>query len=129
MFKIIVTMKKRADLSTAEFERYYNDRHLPFLKEILPPVSGKSRVHYRNFPRLDDPFLDLFLDGRGVVSDPSFDCMTEVIYEDRESAIEYFKNFFSSGKLKSIKEDEGNFVDLDTVKFHVVECIESSRIL
>ncbi|RYE50669.1 MAG: hypothetical protein EOP21_03300 [Hyphomicrobiales bacterium] len=127
MFKLVVTMRKRDDLTNEEFVQYYEDRHLPFLKNTIPAISGTSRTHYRNFPLLNDPFLQTFLDGRGVVSNPDFDCMTEVIYQDRESANAYFKSFFSPENLEKIKQDESNFVKLDSIRFHVVDCIKSTR--
>ncbi|RYE46733.1 MAG: hypothetical protein EOP21_06175, partial [Hyphomicrobiales bacterium] len=62
MFKLVVTMKRKPGLTTEEFKRYYNDRHLPFVKATLPPLSGTTRTHFRNFPILDDPFLEIYLD-------------------------------------------------------------------
>lgn len=127
MFKIVITMKRKPGLTRAQFIDYYNDRHLPFMSRVLPPLRNAKRTHRRNFVTLDDPFLDVVKAGRAVVADPDFDAMTEVIYETREDAMEMFEVFFRPEYFEEIRKDESNFVDMDSVKFYAVEVFEAIR--
>lgn len=120
-FKLIMTMKKRADMSREDFISYYNTKHLPFMSTVLQSTGEGKRVHRRNFVQLDDPFLDIVGEGRAVTSNPDFDAVTEVIFENREDAIAMFTAFFDSKNIERIKNDERNFVQLDSVKTYVVE--------
>lgn len=127
MFKLMITMRRKAGTSFEEFVTYYNDRHLPYVASLMPAQTGTRRVHFRNFVQLDDPFLDHIEPRRAVKSDPAFDAVTEVLFEDRESAIAYFEMFHTPERFALIEADERNFVDLDSIKFHVVECIRTER--
>ncbi len=54
MFKIIVMLRKRADISREEFIDYYSNHHVPFVHSLLPKGAA---IHRRNFviPRQPTP--------------------------------------------------------------------------
>jgi hypothetical protein len=126
MLKLMITMKKKKGTTREEFMSYYEDKHLPFLISIMPK-TGTTRTHIRNFVNLEDPFLASIGDGRAVTADPDFDAITEVIFEDREGAASYFAMIFEPEMIAKIKEDEGKFVDLESVRFYAVDAIERVR--
>jgi hypothetical protein len=45
MFKVIMLIKKRPDISRDEFIDYYDNRHVPFMQNLL---SVGAAVHRRN---------------------------------------------------------------------------------
>jgi hypothetical protein len=127
MFKLVITMKKNPDLSYAEFKAYYNKRHLPFMGRLIPLAGGGMKVHRRNFVVNEDPFEAVVTDDRMAVGKRDFDVMTEVVFEKREDALELFGAYFQSEILRQVQEDEGKFVQLDSVRFYVVDVTEIVR--
>ncbi|HET6523122.1 EthD domain-containing protein [Sphingopyxis sp.] len=123
MFKVVIMMKRRKDITMQEFKDYYQNTHIPNVMAILPPTDILPNVHRRNFVIRDDSFLDSVADGR-TDPNPPFDCLTEVEYETREDAEASMQLFFDPKYLPDLKADEAKFIDLSTVKYYVVECIE-----
>ncbi len=127
MFKLVVTIKKNPDLSREEFIDYYNKRHLPFMARLIRLEGGGMKVHRRNFVVSGDPFEDVITDDRMAVNKRDFDAMTEVIFDRREDAVELFGAYFQPKILEEIQKDEANFIQLDSVRFYVVEVHEFAR--
>lgn len=124
MFKLLITMKRRAGMSFDDFVSYYHDHHLPNVAAILPPVANGARVHRRNFIQRDDPFLAVIGDGRADAN-PPFDAVTEIEFDTRDDAECAMRAFFEPGYLERIKDDERRFVDIPSVKFYVVDVQET----
>lgn len=120
MFKLVITVKRRAGLGLGEFESYYKTRHLPLLAATLPHTGPGATAIRLNIVKRDDPFLKLVVDGRAD-SRPPFDCITEAEFERREDAERALSAFFDPRNLEKIKQDEANFCDLRSIRFYVVE--------
>lgn len=124
MFKIMITMKRRAGMTMEQFIDYYHNHHLPNVFAILPPSEPGARVHRRNFINRDDPFLAVIGDGRADAN-PPFDAITEIEFDEQADAEKAMRLFFDEQYINRIKQDERNFVDMPSVKFYVVETHES----
>jgi hypothetical protein len=122
MFKLIITVKRRAGLSLNEFLSYYKTRHLPLLRATLPHDGPQAKAIRLNIVNRDDPFLKLVGDNRADAN-PPFDCLTEAEFERREDAEGAMRAFFDPNTLDTIKQDEGNFCDLKSIRFYVVEAL------
>lgn len=124
MFKLMITMKRRAGMTMDQFIAYYHENHLPNVFAILPPATHGATLHRRNFIMRDDPFLDVIGDDRADAN-PPFDAITEIEFAERAHAEEAMKLFFDGRYIDRIKADERHFVDLPSVKFYVVDVHET----
>lgn len=124
MFKLIMTMKRRAGMSFEQFVDYYHKHHLPNVFAILPPTENGATMHRRNFIQRDHAFNDVIGDGR-TDSNPPFDAITEVEFDTREDAEAAMRLFFDPRYIDRIKEDELKFIDPLSNKFYVVEVHET----
>jgi hypothetical protein len=114
-------MKKKAGLSRAEFIDYYEDKHVPLMREL----ALTREIYRRNYIVFDDPMFDI--DGRSGAADPiAFDVITESIFATRENA-EAAKNaaLATPENLKRVKADEANFIEPGSVRMYVVEVRQS----
>ena len=121
MYKCLILMKKKTSLSRAEFIDYYENKHVPLMRELAPT----REIYRRNYIVFDDPMFDI--DGRSGAADPiAFDVITESIFATREGA-EAAKNaaLASPENLKRVKADEANFIEQGSVRMYVVEVRQS----
>lgn len=125
--KLLITMKRRSGLSREEFIEYYNERHLTNVSRILPATGAGRRVHIRNFVDPEHPLVALIGDGRAAPGEPLFDCVTEIIFENDALAAEFFRSFFAPQAIAQIRDDEAQFIDLDSIRFYMVDTIEVVR--
>lgn len=124
MFKLVLTMKRRAGMTFDQFMNYYHDHHLPNVLAILPPSTNGATLHRRNFIMRDDPFLDVIGDRRADAN-PPFDVITEIEFETREDALDAMQVMFDTKYIDQIKADEANFLDPQSIKFYVAEVHEN----
>lgn len=121
MFKWIVMIKKKKGMSREEFIDYYENRHEPLIRELLP----RSVVYRRNYLIFNDPMLNA--DGRGGdAEEAGFDVLTESVFSTREDAEALMKAFASPGIFERIRADEDNFVEPGHAKMYVVEVRQSA---
>lgn len=114
MYKVILLIKKRPDLTREQFIDYYDNKHIPFMKRTL---SVGAAVHRRNFviPSAH----------QGNEPDENYDVICEVMYEDLETARASLKDFEDEDIRRRIKEDEANFILPGSVKRFIVEVHET----
>jgi EthD protein. len=128
MFKIIITMKRKPGITREEFIEYYNNNHLPYTARVLTEGTPRPTLHRRNFVTTDDPFLAVVGENRAVNDDPPVDAFTEIYFESRSEAMAMFSDFFDPVRFDGIREDEANFVDLESIRFFAVEVAEYDRV-
>lgn len=119
MFKMIITFKRKAGISREEFMDYYDNRHIPLARKIMPPID----VHRRNYIINDHPFFAVVGDNRGTDGvEPPFDVISEVIYATQADAEASMRALFESPETsRQIMEDEAHFVEPGSISFYVVE--------
>ena len=121
MYKCIILMKKKTGMTRSEFIEYYENKHVPLLRELAP----MREIYRRNYIVFDDPMFNV--DGRnGAADSVAFDVITESIFATREDA-EAAKNAVLGAPetLKRVKADEANFVEPGSVRMYVVEVRQS----
>lgn len=127
MPKLLITMKRKSGLSREEFIAYYNERHLANVSRILRTAGTGRRVHIRNFVDPEHPLVAMIGDGRAAPGEPPFDCLTEIIFESDELAADFFRSFFAPHTIAQIRDDEAQFIDIDSIRFYMVDPIEVVR--
>ncbi len=94
MLKVIALIRRRADLSRAEFRRHYEEIHAPLALRHLDQLSGYVRNH-----------VTAELDGGPA----GFDCLTEFWYADR-AALQSVLAYMGSPAAEPIRRDELTFM-------------------
>ncbi len=122
MLRMILTIRKRDDLSREEFIDYYENKHTALVGGLLPPTAALYRRHYLLD---DDPTSLRIAEARGEDSSlPEIAAITEAAFENRDDAEAFLDVFFTQEILEQILADENNFIAPDGVRWRVVEVRE-----
>lgn len=120
MFKYIAHIKKKVGMSRQDFIDYYENKHEPLIRSLLPHLH----IYRRNYLVFDDPLINV--DGRGGGSESAgYDVLTEGVLGSREEAEAFFAAFANPEIFSKIQADEANFVAPGSVKVYVVEVHQS----
>lgn len=111
MIKAIALLKARSDLSRAEFIRYYETRHVPLMRSILP----ETLEYRRNYIQLEGAFI------YPGTSAPDFDVITEMWYANRASYDRMMAIATRPEVAQRIAADEENFLDRSRTRMFLVE--------
>jgi uncharacterized protein (TIGR02118 family) len=105
MLKVIALIKRRADLSRAEFRRHYEEIHVPLALRHI----DQFRKYVRNHMTAE------------VVGGPAgFDCLTELWYAD-QTALQHVLAYLQSAAAEPIRRDELSFMAKQENVFFSVE--------
>jgi hypothetical protein len=115
MFKIIMLLKKRADITRQEFIDHYDHVHVPLMHRLLPQGAA---VHRRNFIVPEQ--------GAGAAAmERECDAIVEIFYEDLDTA-ERAMRCLADPQLRSLMEqDENKFILPGSIRRYVVEVHET----
>lgn len=121
MVKIVMLIKKNPALSREEFMDYYDNKHIKLLHSIL---TKGAAVHRRNFviPNVEDIAAGINVDSR---PESDYDVISEVFYEDRETAESVMKDFEDPEIRRIVQEDEAKFLVPEAIKRYIVEVHET----
>lgn len=98
VIKLVVTMDRKPETTTAEFRRYYREEHAPLAREL--PLLERYTV---SFPL--DP------------DESPHDAQAELYYESAEA----LDDSFASDRGATVREDVANFADTDSITRFVAE--------
>jgi EthD domain len=121
LFKLILTIKKKRGTSLEQFMNYYDQKHVPLLKNIMPPLE----LHRRNYILTDHPFYSYVGDDRKNI-EPPFDVITEVFYATESEARATMKVIYNDAAGRELIEDEKEFIEPHGINFYVVKVHQSA---
>ena len=101
MIKIVALIKRRADVSLAEFCDYYEHRHAPLFQRTIPPEVADAITHY-----VQNHALQL---GSGA-TEPAYDCVTEIGFADL-AGVRVWSEWYLGEGGKVLRDDEERFMD------------------
>jgi uncharacterized protein (TIGR02118 family) len=107
--KVVGMVRKRADMTHAEFRDYWLNRHSRLEKESL--ATNPVRRIVANFWQED------------MIGEVGFDGMVELYYD----SIEDLRRVWGGGHDDTMRADEANFCDPDFRVFCIVEEVEIGR--
>src|SRR5690242_19124063 len=111
MFKSIALLKAKAGLTREQFIEYYETRHAPLMRQLLPQI-----IEYRrNFIDLKDAFIF-----EGATA-PDFDVITEIWYADRAAYDDMVVTASRPDVAKRMADDEANFLDRSKTRMFIVD--------
>jgi EthD domain len=101
VIKIVALIKRRPDLTLEEFCEYYEQRHAPLFRRVIPPEVANAIIHYvqNHAVRLG-----------ARAADPPYDCVTEIGFDDA-SGMELWSRWYLGDDGKVLRDDEEHFMD------------------
>jgi uncharacterized protein (TIGR02118 family) len=112
--KLIALLKKKPDLPMAEFEKYYENHHVPLVLSVTPYI----RRYVRNYVNHDSALGNL-----DSLSSSSCDVITEAWFDSEEDFRKFNEAATKPETRKRIVADELKFLDRDALRmFLVKEC-------
>lgn len=112
-YKILLLMKRRADISMEEFRDYYETRHAPLAEKYSSAVSRYIRRYIVPQPHPET----------GPFENPPFDVITELWFEDEEIFKGTLGYITTAIMPDEIVQDEKNLFDRSSFRIAtVIEC-------
>ncbi|KAI0159939.1 hypothetical protein GGR52DRAFT_169752 [Hypoxylon sp. FL1284] len=117
--RVLMLIYRRPDLTPEQFRQHYEDIHMPLTKELTGdtfPISHTRRYIPRSAPSAPAPdssnskgeYPAIVLGGNSA--DVGVDCVTELIFRDKDQMQLYFTLPNSPGAAAKLEEEAENFV-------------------
>ena len=110
MIKTIALLKSKPDMTREQFIDYYEHRHVPFIRAMLPGIVD----YRRNYIGLDDAHLS---PGAAPVD---FDVITELWFADQTAYDRAMALLAQPDNWAALVADEENLFDRDKTRMFVV---------
>lgn len=107
MIKMVYGVRKREDLSSEEFYKYWLEQHGPLVKKHAPAVRMKKYVQSHS---VSTPVAALAQEVRGMTQ--TYDGITECWWTSLEDLMEALQTPEGATANEALAKDEANFVDL-----------------
>lgn len=108
MIKLVFTLRRREDMTRAEFQRYWREQHAPLVKRHADALHIRRyvQVHAR-----DTDIDEAVAGARG--SEPRFyDGVAELWWDSVEELVAAFSSDAGQAAGRDLLEDEQRFIDL-----------------
>ena len=112
MFKVVMPIKRKAGMSKAEFEAYYENNHRLIGEKYLRGYANKYTRRYLH--NLDDG-IDV------NQNDPEYDVLLEVWYPDEDTFRAFLESISTPVITDEIKTDEEKFMDRTNMRMYFVK--------
>jgi uncharacterized protein (TIGR02118 family) len=100
VIKLVALIKRRADLSLADFLAYYETQHAPLFARTIPPEVADAIMAYTQLHPVR----------LGGGSDPPYDCVTEFTFADMR-ALRQWTSWYAGPEAQVLRDDEERFMD------------------
>ncbi|QTD56790.1 EthD domain-containing protein [Parasphingorhabdus cellanae] len=114
MIKQFFLISKKSELTSAEFRAYYEARHVPLIRRLLP-MFARYRRHY-----LDHENAGI----REDQADPDFDVVTEIWFAHPADYDAFMERVSDPDVIAEIRADEANFLISDATRSLRIETFE-----
>lgn len=108
MIKMIFCLRRRAELSPAEFQSYWREQHAPLVAEVAPLLRIRRYVQSHSF---DDPRLAGPVAARGATV-PPYDGVAELYWDSIDDLVAVNDSKEAREAGRRLLEDERTFIDL-----------------
>jgi hypothetical protein len=114
VIKIVALIKRRSDLTLDEFREYYEHRHAPLFRRVIPLAVSNAITHY-----VQNHAIPL---GSGL-SDTPYDCVTEIGFDDL-AGMRLWSRWYLGDDGKVLRDDEAHFMDTGRRVVIVTESVD-----
>jgi uncharacterized protein (TIGR02118 family) len=111
MFKCMALLRRKEGLSREAFVEYYETRHAPLIRRLLPGIAE----YRRNYVDMEGAFL---FPGAPAID---FHVITELWFADRAAYDAFVSAAAEPEVARQIGEDEENLFDRSATRMMVVE--------
>lgn len=118
MFKIVLTLKKRADLTRQQFIDHYEGQHTALVRDLVP----RAPLYRRNFVVDGGEILGI---AGTTPAEGGFDCMTELGFHTRAEAEAHIAAYLDPAIHPVIVADEERFIEPGGLRFYLMEVYQS----
>ncbi|WP_408587936.1 EthD domain-containing protein [Novosphingobium sp.] len=121
MVKIVFCLRRKAGLSSAEFQAYWRKQHAPLVRERVKLLGIRRYVQCHT---LFDERLRGLANQRGFAGE-EFDGVAELWFD--QASVLYPNDNAPAASIEAAREllrDEGNFIDLENSPIFVTEELE-----
>ncbi len=108
MIRVTFLLRKKPELSKAEFYRYWREQHGPL---VASHASHLNTLRYVQVHTLDDPAHAAMAKARGGMEEP-YDGVAEMWFENREALVASTETKEGRRAGAILIEDEARFIDL-----------------
>ena len=113
MVKLIALISKKDGISDKKFRSYYENKHVPLIKNIFPSLSGYERKYLIESNMLDGEFTLKSINH-------NFNVITELSFDNEEGLNQFFKIAAKEEIVEMIRKDEQNFLDSEkTIMYRI----------
>ena len=106
MIKLVMCLRRRADLSREQFLDYWLNKHGPFFQKNAGTMRAKRYVQGHT---ITSPLNDGMRTSRGM--EPEYDGVAEVWFESEADLMEAMGSAEMQTLSEALLEDESNFID------------------
>ena len=117
MLKIIICMKRKPNMSQAEFLRYWRQDHAKVVAEVAGPMGMRRNVHNHT---IATPIDERIRRGRGAEMD-DYDGVAESWFDSYEALVAATSSEDGRRAAARLAEDEARFIDFSRSRIFFVE--------
>jgi uncharacterized protein (TIGR02118 family) len=108
MVKLVFCLRRRAELSREEFDRYWREQHAPLVRSVAETLGIRRYVQVRT---LDTPANEALRSPRGAPE--PFDGVAELWWDDEDALSAGTAREGARDAARKLIEDEARFVDFE----------------
>ncbi|SCW38264.1 conserved hypothetical protein [Sphingobium faniae] len=115
MIKLVCHFRAKPGMSFEDFRDYYENRHVPLIRRLLPPMAD----YRRSYVLKDGSFAPGHVET--ATPGPDFDVVTECWFEDQAAYDAMLARTQDAEIGGEIARDEANFMDRDVMLMYLVD--------
>ena len=116
MIKLVYCLRKRADVTAADFHRYWLETHGPLVRGFANAIGAKKYIQSHTvLPALNEAFIA----SRGLA--PAYDGITEVWWDSVADLEAGMQTAEGQEAHRRLKEDEATFIDFGESRVFMTE--------
>jgi uncharacterized protein (TIGR02118 family) len=108
VIKVVFCLRRRPDLTTEAFQRYWLEQHAPLVRAVAPLLRIKRYVQTH---MTVEPQLQGTIDARGIAT-PPYDGVAELWWDSLEDVLAVGATKDERDAGRRLVADERNFIDL-----------------
>lgn len=106
MIKLVYAVRRRDDITSEQFHRYWRDSHGPLVRSFQEALAIRRYVQVH---RLETPLNAFLRDGRGTLE--PFDGVAELWFDNLEAVTAGGATSAGTAAGTALLEDEAHFID------------------
>jgi uncharacterized protein (TIGR02118 family) len=108
MIRITFLLRRKVELSQADFQRYWREEHGPLVASHARHINA---IRYVQVHAVDDPANAAMAEARGGMEAP-YDGVAEIWFENRDQLLAALETEAGQAAAAALLEDEQRFIDL-----------------